>query len=98
MTATAAKIQYLKLEIERLLSTREYNAAIKNITEEDGIIALKIRVVLEDRTSPDDGLTLSQLTQQVNEPDNNRIQRVLQLIKYMTLRSMHEDIENKKID
>lgn len=95
MTTTDAE-KYLKQEAEAVLSTQEYNAAIKNITKEDGFLAFMIRDVLIDRTSPDDGLTISQLAQQVNEHDNYRIQRALQLIKYMTLRSMHENIVSKK--
>jgi hypothetical protein len=95
MTSIADK--YLKQEIERLLSMQEYNILIKSITEQDGILALTIRATLEDRTSPDDGLTLSQLAQLVKEHDNYRIQKALRLIKYMTLRSMHKNSLNKKM-
>jgi hypothetical protein len=39
-----------------------------------------------DKTSPDDGLTLNQLAQQIriNERDSYKIQRALQLLKKVT--------------
>ncbi len=51
-------------------------------------------MTLIDITSPDDGLTLNQLAQKINEYDSYKIQRALQLLKRVTLLHMRNMIND----
>jgi hypothetical protein len=97
MTEKLTSLQFFKQEIERLLASKEYMAVNeKNLTDEDEDLLDKIIGVLVARYSPDDGLTLNQLAQRINEPDSYKVQRALQLLKSLMLYQLTKSVVGEK--